>query len=78
MQTFDKFWPIVQNETESFDVRVAALDLLLSSNLNKKQFYEIVDVFKKTQKGIHNIHLFHYFHTMMITLQNTTRYTDPL
>lgn len=77
---FGKMWPIVQNQKEHFEVRVAVLDLLMSSDLSSEEFSIIIEHFKNkvVSKDPFEKHLQNYLLTTLKSLQNTTMYSDYL
>lgn len=78
LQMFDNLWPIVQNQAEHFDVRVAVLDLLMSSNLTQTEFDTIIEEFKKETDDRHIRSLQNYLSTTLKSIENTTMFPEYL
>lgn len=73
---FNKIWPIVENTTEHLEVRIAALDLLLSTQLSEEQFYTIIKTYSGQLLDIREQHVQHYIYTTLQSLQKTTVYNS--
>ncbi|GLV44062.1 crossveinless d [Carabus blaptoides fortunei] len=71
---FITFWPVVENISEHLEVRVAALDVLLSTQLSEQQFYTIINTYNGHLIDMHEQHIQHYIYTALQSMQNTAFY----
>ncbi|GLV31870.1 crossveinless d [Carabus blaptoides fortunei] len=75
---FKKLWSIVINRAEHYEVRVAVLDLLMSSDLTQAEFDTIIKEFKTETDDLYERPLQNYLATTLKSLQNTTMFPDYL
>lgn len=67
LQVYQSFWPIVKNSTEPFEIRAAALSLLLGSNINSSELYSILSYMNQTSFDPAIQHLHNYFYTAVVS-----------
>ncbi|GLV31869.1 crossveinless d [Carabus blaptoides fortunei] len=65
-EPFQRFWPIVINPGENYELRVAALSVLLeASSMDISEIYAILRYMNQTSDNPVEQHLFNYFYTTM-------------
>lgn len=78
LQVFKQLWPLVKDRAEHFEVRVAIVDVLMSSSLSENEFTIIVEEFNEEIDDQVEQHLQNYLSTTLWSLRNTTMYSDHL